>query len=61
MDKEQIIAAGENAHDLAKELAAIMLKSTIPPAHWDEVLQRVAQIVAEHVSGDPDDAQGANQ
>lgn len=49
MDKERIIAAGESALALAQDLAAAMLQSSVPPAHWDEVLHRVAQIVAEHV------------
>lgn len=57
MDKEQIIAAGESAHALARELATILRRSDVPPAHWDEVLQRVSQIVSEHAGEHADDHQ----
>lgn len=57
MDKEQIIAAGESAHALARELAEMMLRSEVPAAHWDEVLHRVAQLIAAHVPSLEEDPQ----
>jgi hypothetical protein len=65
MDKERIIVAGMRAHALAQDVAAILQRSDVPPAHWDEVLSRVAQIVADHVpayadgmGGEGDQGQG---
>lgn len=55
MDKERIIAAGEQAHALARDLAAMLQCSNIPPAHWDEVLSRLAQLIAEHAPAPADD------
>ncbi len=55
MEKERIIAAGENALALAQDLVAILLQSNVPPAHWDEVLSRLRQLLAEHVPDFPGD------
>ncbi len=53
MDKEQIIQAGEQATALARRVADLLIASDVPPAHWDEVLERVTEILSQQP-----DAQG---
>jgi hypothetical protein len=44
-------ALKEHAHrarDLAMRAADLIIASQIPPAHWDEVLERLAELLASH-------------
>ena len=53
MEKQQIIEAGERARVLARRVADLIVSSSdVPPAHWEEVLERVAQILATHAAKD---------
>lgn len=55
MDQEQIKRAGEQASILARQVADLVAASDVPPAHWDEVLERVTEILSLHADA-PQDA-----
>jgi hypothetical protein len=44
--KLAIQQAGEAAQALARELAAKIAESDVPPAHWDEVMAQVSTMLA---------------
>jgi hypothetical protein len=45
LDKPMIIRAGSAARDLAEALAEKVRLSQIPAAHWDEVVERLKEIL----------------
>ncbi len=47
MKDDQIKEAGQKAQELARELAKLMLASKVPSAHFDEVLERLKQLLVD--------------
>lgn len=54
--RSEIAQAGDNARRLARRMADLVLSSDVPAAHWDEVTQRLADLLAVHVVDQADDA-----
>lgn len=59
MDNEQIKRAGEQAKALARRVADLLVASDVPPAHWDEVLERVTEILMLQTDAQDNEGQPA--
>lgn len=47
MQKENIQQAGQAARRLAEELAETVRSSSVPEAHWEEVLEQLRMLVVD--------------